>query len=352
MRLELINRVVDGEILGKSILTSEGKVLLRAGIKLTNQYINKLKEIGVIYIYVEDDRLNDICVEDTRMLEMKKHAIKNMANIVKSINNCDSKLFKKNIRQVEELINYIIDDGNVSTSVYDIKTFDNYTYLHCIDTSIMATFMGLSFKFKEADIKDLGMGAILHDIGKTKVGNVIVNKPGPLTPEEFEEMKRHPSYGVDMLKEYYSISQNILDIVQQHHERVDGKGYPNKISGNKINKLANIVSICDVYDAVNNDRSYRKKFKPNEAYELILSGSGSAFESDNVLKFKETFAVYPLGSCLKLSNDIEGYVIKQNSNYPDRPVLRVLYDSETKKPIPFYEVDLLKNPDITVEAII
>jgi HD-GYP domain-containing protein (c-di-GMP phosphodiesterase class II) len=124
------------------------------------------------------------------------------------------------------------------------------------------------------------------------------------------------------------------------------------LQGNELNKAASIVSVCDVYDAVTNDRSYRKKLKPNECYELILAGSGTAFDSDVVKKFKETFAVYPLGCCLRLSNGVEGYVIKQNKNFPDRPIIRVLYDTDTKKPISFYEIDLLGESSLTVEAIV
>jgi putative nucleotidyltransferase with HDIG domain len=216
----------------------------------------------------------------------------------------------------------------------------------------MAAFLGLSLGYNESQLKDIGLGAILHDIGKTKIDYKIINKAGALTEEELMIIRKHPIYGAELLKKSYTISENVIDIVEQHHERVDGRGYPNGLKGTEINKFASLVSVCDVYDAVTNDRSYRKKLKPNESYELILSGSGSAFEDEVVKKFKETFSVYPLGCCLRLSNGIEGYVIKQNKNFPDRPIIRVLYDSETKKPITFYEIDLLQHSTLTVEAIV
>lgn len=352
MRLELINRVAEGEVLGRSILSSDGKVLLRAGITLTSQYINKLMELGVFYVYIDDDRLEDVRVEDERLLEIKKDTIKNMSLIMKNVNNCSKLEFKKSLRKVEELIEYIIDDGEVNTSLYDIKTYDNYTYLHSIDTGIMAAFMGLGFNLKENELKELGIGAVLHDIGKTKIDYKIITKPGALTDEEFAEMRKHPVYGAELLRKNYLIPDSVVKIVEQHHERVDGRGYPRGLRDNAINKFASIVSVCDVYDAVSNDRSYRKKLKPNECYELILAGSGTAFDEEVVRKFRETFAVYPLGCCLKLSSGIEGYVIKQNKNFPDRPIIRVLYDTETKKPISFYEIDLLQENCLTVEAIV
>ena len=290
--------------------------------------------------------------EDEKLNELKQITMHNMSKIVKNISNCTKKDIKETLTTAEDLIDYIIRTGDVTKSLYDIQTYDNYTYLHSIDTGIMATFLGISLNFKEYELKELGIGAILHDIGKTKVPKEIITKEGPLTEEEFEEAKKHPIYGEEILKKNLFISDNVLDAVCHHHEKVDGTGYPYGLKGRQISKYAKTVCICDVYDAVSSDRSYRKKFSPNDAYELILAGSGSYFDEEIVMKFRKTFSVYPLGCCLKLSNGIEGYVIKQNDNFPDRPVLRVLYDSITREPVTFYEVDLLKIPNVTVVDVI
>ena len=329
MRLEFINRVRENEILGKSILTSDGKILLKAGIRLSGNYIKKLKEIGVFYVYIEDDRLDDIVVEDEQLVELKQ-----------------------TLSVVEDLVQYIIEMGDVNKSIYDIKTYDNYTYVHSLDTCIMASFLGLSSGFKEQEIKELGIGAVLHDVGKTKVPITILNKQGRLTEEEFNEIKKHTIYGGEILRKNYSISSDIIDIVEQHHERIDGRGYPYGLEDTSISKFAKIVCICDVFDAISNDRCYRKKFNPNDAYELILAGSGACFDENLVMKFKDTFAIYPLGSCVRLSSGEEGYVVRQNKGFPDRPIIRVLYDSKTKAPIPFYEIDLLKNPSLVILSLV
>lgn len=352
MRLEFINRVKEQEILGKSILSSDGKILLRAGMKLTDSYIKKLRELGVFYIYVEDERLDDVQVEDEHLSELKQITMKTMGSLIKNVNNVNKKELKECLNVVENLIEYIIDLGDVNKSLNDIKTFDNYTYVHSLDTCIMTSFLGLSSGFNEASLKDLGIGAILHDVGKTKIPSKILNKEGKLTDEEFKEIKKHPVYGAEILKKNISIPDSIVHMVEQHHERVDGKGYPYGLSGNGISKSAKIICICDVYDAISNDRCYRRKFSPNDAYELILSGSGTSFDMNIVQKFKDTFAIYPLGCRVRISNGEEGYVIRQNKGFPDRPVLRMFYDAEQKSPIPFYEIDLLKNPSLVVEMVI
>ncbi|MCH5138142.1 HD-GYP domain-containing protein [Clostridiaceae bacterium UIB06] len=352
MRLEFINRVQQNEVLGKSILTDEGHVLLRAGVRLTRAYINKLRELGVLYVYVEDERLDDVQVEDERLSELKQTTIRSMSHVMRNVHNCNGKQLKESLGNVREMIDYIIDVGDVNKSLYDIKTYDNYTYIHSLDTCIMATFLGMNSKIDEWGVKDLGIAAILHDIGKQDIPIKLLNKEGRLTDEEFDIIRKHPVYGSDMLKKNISIPSSIIKVVEQHHERVDGKGYPYGLTGNQISKHAKIVCICDVYDAVSNDRCYRKKFSPNDAYELILSGSGTSFDEELVMNFKNTFSIYPLGCCVRLSNGEEGYVINQNKGFPDRPVIRVLYDKSTKSPISFYEIDLLKTSNIVIQSVV
>lgn len=352
MRLEFIDRVNDDEVLSKNILTNDGKILLRAGVKLNRRYVVKLKELGVFFVYVEDERLDDVMVEDERLSELKQNTMRNMSKLINNIHSCNKRHVKESLGMIEELVDYIISMGDVNKSLYDIQTYDNYTYVHSLDTCIMSSFLGLSAGFNERELKDLAVGAILHDIGKLRISDSIIRKEGPLTQDELVEIKKHPEYGREILSKNLSITDNAIKAVFEHHERIDGSGYPNNLRDNEISKFGKVVCICDVYDAVSNDRAYRQKFRPNEAYELILAGSGTAFDNNFVQAFRQTFAVYPLGCCVKLSNSVEGYVIRQNCNFPDRPILRILYDGSTKAPIQFYEIDLLEYPNVIIESIV
>lgn len=351
MRLEFIDRVKQDDVLSKSILTNDGHVLLRAGVKLNSSYINKLKELGVFYVYVNDERLEDV-VEDERLTELKQVTIRSMSNIMKNVYDCNRKELKESLNRVEDMISYVIESGDVNKNLYDIQTFDNYTYVHSLDTCIMAAFLGMSLKLNEWDLKKLGIGAILHDIGKIQVPVELLNKQGRLTEDEFIEVKRHTILGAEILKKNITMPDAVIKIVEQHHERIDGRGYPHGLKGAQISRFAKIVCICDVYDAVSNDRCYRKKFSPNDAYELILSGAGTSFDEQLVKNFKNTFAIYPLGCCVRLSNSEEGYVVSQNKGFPDRPIIRILYDTITRKPISFYEIDLLRNPNVVIKEIV
>jgi HD-GYP domain-containing protein (c-di-GMP phosphodiesterase class II) len=202
------------------------------------------------------------------------------------------------------------------------------------------------------EIENLTLSGILHDIGECNIDTKTISKKQILEEDDIGEMKKHPIYGADILRKKYFFDVNTILGVEQHHEKVDGTGYPFGITGDRINKYAKIISVCDTYDSISNDSVYKKKFKPNDAYEFILSQSGIAFDKEVVTQFKRVFSMYPMGSCVKLSNGIEGYIIKQNENFPDRPVIRVLYDSNTKEPIPFYEIDLLNEIDKTIICVI
>jgi putative nucleotidyltransferase with HDIG domain len=347
MRLQFIDEAKEGLILGKSIFAREGQILLKAGVELTDVYINKLRKLGVFFIYVEDERLDDVQVEDEKLTQLKQTAMKSMSSIFLNVASGNTIELERSTNDVKKMIDYILEIGDVNKSIYDIQTYDNYTFVHSIDTCIMAVFLGKTAKVNRKDLETLGIGAVLHDVGKIRVPIEILNKTEKLTDEEFKEIKKHPVYGVELLKNNYSIPDSIIKIVGQHHERIDGRGYPLGIKGPQITKFAKIVCICDVYDAVSNDRCYRKKFSLNDAYELILSGSGSSFDRDLVEDFKNTFSIYPLGCHVKLSNNRDGYVVGQNKGFPDRPIVRCFNKNDSM----YSEIDLLKNTNIVISNI-
>lgn len=351
MRLEFLDKVKDTDILGKTIFNGDGNILLRAGVRLNSGYITRLKKLGVFYVFVEDERLDDIPGEDSYFVEIKHSTMKSMSKVFANVTKRPRDIMKDSLNAIEDLVEHIIETDYVTEGLMDIRTYDDYTFVHCLDTCIMSTVIGVAAKMDETSIKELGVGAILHDIGKTKISSKIINKQQPLSQDEFAEIRKHPIYGSEILKKDYRISETIIDAVLQHHERVDGTGYPFGLKASSISKYAKVVCLCDTYDAVSNDRIYRKKFSPSDAYELILAGSGSIFDEGVVNNFRKSFSVFPLGCCLKLSSGEEGYVVRQNENFPDRPVVRVIYDYSTKEAVPFYEINLLKNANISVTGL-
>lgn len=350
MKLTMIRNLKGNEILSKNILSDNGTILLNKGTLLNREYISKLKDMGVFFVYVEAENLEDVC-EDKVLLQLKETSVKDIPDFFDNMINCNHSDVKS-LNSVNNMIDYIIGQKNINLNLYEVSTFDDYTYIHCVDTCIMSVFLGTTLNLNNDQIKELGIASILHDIGKLKVPNEIINKRGSLTDEEYSIIKKHPIYGYDILKQYGSFSKSIMFGLLQHHERFDGNGYPFGISGRNISLYSRIISVCDVFTAVSANRSYRKRFDPNEAYELILSGSGTMFDPDIIIDFKNTFAVYPLGCNVMLSDGVEGFVIKQNKCFPDRPIIRVTYNSLTKEKIAPYEINLIENTSVTIISVL
>lgn len=191
--------------------------------------------------------------------------------------------------------------------------------------------MGLS----ENILHDLGMVGLLHDIGKTLIPIEIVNKPGKLTPKEFEIMKTHPSKAIEILKNL--VSEDILNGIESHHEKFDGTGYPNKKLKDKIPLYGRITAICDVYHALSSDRSYRKTCFPNEVIEYLMGCVDSHFDYEILKVFLKNVIAFPAGSFVKLSNDKTAIVIKNYSENIMRPIVRIINPNNTSGD----EIDLL-----------
>lgn len=353
MKLEIINRLKGDETLGRNIFTNDGRILLRAGTVLNSNYIDKMREMGVFYVYVEDKRLDDVKVEDENISRLKQNTMESMSRIMKNTSMVsDKKAMSEYIKTVEDLISYISESKDITKSLYDIQTHSNSNFVHSIDVCIMSAIIGHAMKMDSLVIRELGVTAIIHDIGKTQLPRNIIEKRGKLEGEELRQYKEHPYLGAMLLKKNIRISENIIKGVLQHHERVDGKGYPYGLSGKSISKFARIICVSDVYDTITNSKDYKKAFSPNDAYELILAGSGTIFDEEVVKAFRKSFSVYPLGCCVKLSDGVEGYVVRQNENFPDRPIVRVIHDAITKKDIEPYEIDLVNNINLVITSIV
>lgn len=351
MKMVFLRELEPDQIIGKSVYNNDGKLLIKSGTKTTREVINFLRKSMVFFVYVEDDALDDIKINE-ELDKVKINTLNKMPEVFDELLTGDEKSAEKSIDIIYNLVDYIVADGSTNINLYELKSYDEYTYIHCIDTGIMACFLGKSLGYSGERLKALSVSGILHDIGKIKIPSEIINKKGKLTEEEFNALKLHTQYGKEIIEKYKTFSDNVLKGIYEHHEKYDGTGYPLGLKGKEISEFARIISICDVFTAVSANRSYRKRFTPNEAYELILSGSGSSFDPDIVQKFRMTFFVYPIGSCVKLSNGAEGYVVKQNESFPDKPIIRVTYDTVTSQPISPYEVNLMENLNLVIKEVI
>jgi HD-GYP domain-containing protein (c-di-GMP phosphodiesterase class II) len=352
MRRVSVERISEDMVLAKTLYSIDGNVLLNAGIKIKLSYISKLKEIGIGELYVDDNIGSDIVIEDIIRDETRfeaRMAIKIAMDNVMNGNNLDIKPIRNVVGKiVEELLT--VKDAVIN--LQDIKTFDNYTFSHSANVCVLSAITGISMGYDSYKLKELCMGALLHDIGKTKIPNEIMNKPSALTPEEFEIIKNHSRYGYEMLKQSTDISTYTSYVALTHHEKYNGEGYPLGLKGKDIHEFSRIVSVADVYDAMTSNRVYRKKVNISEVVEYLISLGGHHFDYEIVKMMIDHVSIFPLGSCISISTGETAIVVDNNKKYPNRPVIRLIKDPHGVEYKNFNEIDLTSNNSILITGVL
>lgn len=248
----------------------------------------------------------------------------------------------------------ILNHASSLVNLMDIRSHDKYTFSHSINVCTLTTLIGIKQRLKRKELEELALGALLHDVGKIMIPQEILDKPGRLTPNEFEEIKKHPIYSYNILSKEEDISEVPRTVAYAHHERYDGRGYPRRLVGDEIPQLAVITSVADVYDALTTDRPYRKSLLPYNAMRIIISRTYSDFDVNIVRAFLKTMSIYPLGSLVRLNTREIGLIIKVNEQAILRPTIRILIDRDGEL-LPFSKVkdiDLTKDMSrFIVEAV-
>lgn len=233
---------------------------------------------------------------------------------------------------VKDLTKNIIANPMALIWLTQLKNRDEYTSIHSLNVCILALFFGRSLGMNTSQLIDLGLGALLHDIGKLHVPLEILNKPQRLTDEEFEVVKRHTLLGFDLLKNKDEFSRDSLAVIKNHHERIDGYGYPHGLQSFSIDLYSRIVKIVDVYDAVTSNRVYHREITPYHALNCIYSDRNGAFDEKLVQAFMKHMGIYPVGCAIALNTGEVGVVTSINEKRHLTPTLLLVLDSK-KRPL-------------------
>lgn len=347
MRLLSTDSLIPGVKLGKSIQNENGQILLGVGIQLSERMIERLKDLNIPYVYIEDPRTNHIKPGKSISDALRREAVQTIENTFTDIQSKDvfssSFVIEKASKRFTELIRNIMNEirGNqdLLTMMADVFTYDNYIFTHSFNVTLYSLAIGMEMQLNLKQIEMLGLGAILHDVGKMLVPPEILMKPGQLTDKEFEEMKKHSEAGFELIRSVKTVPVLVAHCAYQHHERLDGSGYPRGIAGEDIHMFGRIIAVADVFDAVTSNRVYRKAMLPHEGLEILYAGAGSQFDTKIVEAFRRAVAIYPNGLGVVLSDGRKGVVSRQNVGASDRPVIEIL--EENGLPIiDTYEVDL------------
>ncbi|MBD3322901.1 MAG: HD domain-containing protein, partial [Chitinivibrionales bacterium] len=220
-----------------------------------------------------------------------------------------------------------------------------YTYVHSVNVSVLIASLARAMGYNRNLLLDAGVGGLLHDIGKMRVPDSILNKPGRYADWEFAIMKKHPDHGLDIIREKKSISPKATMIIAQHHERYNGNGYPRGLKGKEISELGLIAAVADVYDALTSDRVYRAAWTPQKALATIFQGCDEQYSRNVVEIFTKHMGIYPVGSFVKLRTGEMGIVVRIDHGKLLMPTVLVLFDSAGNRLTSPVEYDLSENGD-------
>ncbi|MFM5855464.1 HD-GYP domain-containing protein [Aeromonas rivipollensis] len=243
----------------------------------------------------------------------------------------------------EEMVNTMFTHGDAMLCLARIRAKDAYLMEHSMNVAILLANFGRYLGLERSVLKELTLGGLLHDVGKIMTPDEVLNKPGKLTDEEFGVMRQHVVHSYDILSNTAGITPTMLEVAANHHERLDGTGYPQRLKGDQLSLYTRMSGIVDVYDAVTADRVYKQGMQPTQAFRILLKGINQHFDAELVTKFIKCMGVYPVGTLVQLSNQRLAVVMQRNEQQPLKPLVKVIYHATQRHYLEVQWLDLARN---------
>ena len=245
---------------------------------------------------------------------------------------------------VQDISESVSRNRGALVSLARLKTADDYSYMHSVAVCALMVSLARGLGLGEAACREAGLAGLLHDMGKALMPPEVLNKPGKLTDAEFDIMRTHPDRGWALLRESRGVGEPVLDVCLHHHERIDGTGYPHRLPGEQITQLARMGAVCDVYDAITSNRSYKAGWDPGESISRMAGWKGH-FDPVVFATFVKCLGIYPTGSLVRLASGRLAAVEQQNLTTLTAPVVKAFFCTQARKPIAVQRIELARGAD-------
>jgi HD-GYP domain-containing protein (c-di-GMP phosphodiesterase class II) len=328
MRYVALDQVQPGDVLARTIYSSDGRPLLNSGVQLTVGMLSTLRRLGVNFIYIQDARFQDVVIEEVVSEQTRREALTNFSTAVQHIQNSGDFNTKQIQQTTSSVIDEIMKNRKVLVNLSDIRTRDNELFMHAVNVCILSVVIGVNMKLNRAQLSDLALGALFHDIGKIELPERLRKEEDADVPAGLATDEKHTWRGYKRLRKKNEVSIVAAHVALQHHECMDGSGFPRGLSGDEIHLFARIVAVANEYDNLVNGTGDRPTMLPHEATEYLMSQAGKKFDHEVVIQFLRSVAVYPTGTSVKLDSGKVGVVVGQHKGLPARPVIRLFTREE------------------------
>lgn len=331
-----VQRIVEQR--GNMKIKSQGKVTSKA-------IIERLKQQGIVQVAIDPSKefipLDDLEAEPDDIVTAPADFVAFDSEVVKAkkIHDKGKGIQKRLLDSIarglpidisipqeftEQLVGSIDRNPNALMCLTKIREKDTYLLEHSLNVAVILANFAKYIELDEEDVQELALSGFLHDIGKIKIPDEILHKPGRLTDQEMVIMRDHVYHGIQTL-EQMEIPERIIRTISEHHERLDGYGYPEGSRGDEISFFGRMISIADTYDAITADRCYKAGMPSQNALKILLQDSPEKYDRELVQKFIKCVGIYPVGSLVKLSNEQVAMVVEQREENPLKPLVKIFY---------------------------
>ena len=329
----------EGMKIDQSIIDKTGRILIARGTFLDSYLIDGLRRLGINGVYIREGeeeepvvtmdevvsvqaqkKIERLAVADRTRVKLSESVKKRVQEGISYLySNTDAADLADTTKSIaSELLRAIEDNDALAIDIGMLKVSDEYTFKHSVDVATMAMVVARKMGLSQEEVYDIGVAGLLHDIVKSKIPNEVLNKPGRLTDEEFAIMKQHPILGYNILKSNEGLKDSIKYAVLQHHEKINGKGYPMGVDTSVITDFAKILAVVDIYDALVTERPYKEAFSQRDAVEMLMAMTYE-LDMDALKGFLGSVILYPVGCIVELSNGEKAKVVENFTDYILRP---------------------------------
>jgi HD-GYP domain-containing protein (c-di-GMP phosphodiesterase class II) len=352
------------------IAKQHGKFSLRIpGHIKSDKVINNLKNKNVISVFIDESKTiyNPVSTKNTNNGTKDRATIKAEIIEAKAIFN-ESKNIQKElfaqalsgmavdlapvIKVTNKAVDAIFNNRDSLACMINIREKDEYLLEHSVAVAVYITIFAHHLKMSKKIVQHLSVGAFLHDIGKIKIPDKVLNKPGKLSDEEFTIMKTHANHSINIIKKTPGIDKLSLEVAALHHEKLNGEGYPFQVKGEDISIHGRMIAICDIFDALTANRVYKEGFTHSKAFSILRElAKNNHLDSTLVDQFIQCIGVFPIGSLVQLESKKLAIVEQRNNNAPIKPKVRSFYNVQMSQYIETQDIDLTDTDDFIVKSV-
>ncbi|MBP1755047.1 MAG: hypothetical protein H6Q59_1445 [Firmicutes bacterium] len=340
MRIISLDSVKGDELLAKDVFSMNNSLLLPAGTIIKTEYVKRLKELNIEYLYVEDDLSKGVNLTNSLDFQIKEQCQDAVRNLLVKYSYHDEGELEDIKVVADEIILDIMNEPEVIYNLSSIRDKSDLTYSHSLNVCALSVILAFRLKLPKSKIREIAIGCLLHDIGFTYISPEYYKlNLDTCSEKEKREIKKHIIYGYTAIEKMGWLSATAKDIIISHHERINGSGYPFRLKEERIKIGSRIAAVCDEFDS----RVYGNfitKMKVHDAIDYIVSQAGVLFDFSVVKAFVDSVAAYPTGMLVRTNEGEVGIVLRQNPQCPTRPVIRIVEDHEGKKPENWIEKNL------------